>query len=503
MSSPSKPAGGYRCFAEPAVLVLALLLFAALAHYQWQHVADDAFIAFRYAHNLVAGKGPVWNPGEAVEGFSSPLWLGLLALGCPFAARLEIWAGVLGLFFHALALVLVHRLTLRLSRSSLAAAVACFAAAALYPPYHWATAGLETTLFAALVTAALLALVGDPPAWWPALAAAVGLARPEGPFLLVVFLGLMALVHGRAALTWPRLALALAPTLAWFLFRRTFYGDWLPNTYYAKATGDLASRLLLGVFYSFWAIVAWAATGAAARLAGGIERKVLAALVVLAAVLGVVVVEGGDWMWNGRFLVPALPGLCALAVSAIARAAGHRRVAGAVVCALALVPFLPSASLLGAALTWQRSPSASFQEGTLAEASHAVAAFIRQRYPAGALVAVNHAGAVPYGLPNPAIDMTGLCDWHIAHARQGGVHQKFDAAYVLSRKPDLVVLNTATRPGVGGLWYHPGYWEGETALVESPGWEDYRPVEVFWQWRWVADLPRYIVLYERRSSSHP
>jgi hypothetical protein len=41
---------------------------------------DDAFISFRYAENLVEGRGLVFNPGERVEGFSNPLWTLLLTL---------------------------------------------------------------------------------------------------------------------------------------------------------------------------------------------------------------------------------------------------------------------------------------------------------------------------------------------------------------------------------------------------------------------------------------
>lgn len=51
-----------------------------LARYFSPHRTDDAYIFFRYAANLLGGAGPVWNPGEPpVEGYSSPLWLGLLA----------------------------------------------------------------------------------------------------------------------------------------------------------------------------------------------------------------------------------------------------------------------------------------------------------------------------------------------------------------------------------------------------------------------------------------
>ena len=131
-------------------------------------------------------------------------------------------------------------------------------------------------------------------------------------------------------------------------------------------------------------------------------------------------------------------------------------------------------------------------------AAQAAAQFIASRYPADALVAVNHAGALPYALPNPALDMTGLTDRHIAHEVEGGLHQKFDQAYVLSRKPRVVVLNTRTRPGTGGVWYHPGYWLGESALVVQPEFSAaYRPVEVFWEWHWQAVADNFIVLFER------
>jgi len=40
---------------------------------------DDAFISFRYAGNLVAGQGLVFNPGERVEGYTNFLWTVLLA----------------------------------------------------------------------------------------------------------------------------------------------------------------------------------------------------------------------------------------------------------------------------------------------------------------------------------------------------------------------------------------------------------------------------------------
>ncbi len=53
---------------------------ALVLRYAW--LMDDAYIYFRYVDNAVfLGHGLVYNAGEHVEGFSSPLWtLLLLAL---------------------------------------------------------------------------------------------------------------------------------------------------------------------------------------------------------------------------------------------------------------------------------------------------------------------------------------------------------------------------------------------------------------------------------------
>ena len=73
-----------------------LLIAAGLAlvwRYAW--IMDDAFVYARYADNAVlSGLGLVYNRGEFVEGYSSPLWmlwmLPLRALGLNYW---QIWLG--------------------------------------------------------------------------------------------------------------------------------------------------------------------------------------------------------------------------------------------------------------------------------------------------------------------------------------------------------------------------------------------------------------------------
>jgi hypothetical protein len=77
--------------------VLALLLFAALALPFVEYRTDDTFIFLRFAANLAGGHGFAFNPGEPVYGFTSVLWVLLLAVAA--AAGLPALAAAKGLAF--------------------------------------------------------------------------------------------------------------------------------------------------------------------------------------------------------------------------------------------------------------------------------------------------------------------------------------------------------------------------------------------------------------------
>jgi arabinofuranosyltransferase len=489
----------YRRTAERLLLAFGALCFVLLARYHWRHICDDAFIDFRYADNVVAGLGPAWNRGEAVEGYSSPLWLGLLVVGRWLGVALPGWAAAWGTGFGALCLLLAHRFAFAVARSRLVAAASFAAASLVYPLYYWAPAGLETALFTMLVATAAWALAGQSSWAWALVAGLLGVARPEGPLLVCVLIVLAWLAHGRAALRPGPLALALAPALAWLVFRRAYYGEWLANTYYAKATGAFLFRLAAGARYALPGMLALAAACAAMVWGGIAGRRIVVVLAFAGVLLVLVVGAGGDWMWHGRMLLPALLPLVVVTVVGIASAPAQRRFALVLAGGLGWAAVLPPPALLADALAFGRLPERAYQEGTLVAASRAAARFIAANYSAEALVAVNHAGALPQALPNPVLDMTGLCDRHIAHDVAGGVHRKFDPAYVLARRPRLVVLNSRTRPGTAGRWYHPGYWDGETALFAQPEFQaSYRPVPRFWDWQWQGvGGGGYVLLFER------
>jgi hypothetical protein len=63
--------------------------------------------------------------------------------------------------------------------------------------------------------------------------------------------------------------------------------------------------------------------------------------------------------------------------------------------------------------------------------------------PPGSLVATNAAGSIPYWSRLPVLDMLGLTDRHLARSRSDVHswigHERGDAAYVLQRRPAIVI----------------------------------------------------------------
>jgi len=239
--------------------LLALALVASVAGWRvFWFVTDDAFIAFRYAANWLAGWGLTWNPPpfRPIEGYTSFLWVAILAgvwkltgVAPPEAAN------VLSLACGCGTLALVWRLVLRMelpgvSRCGRLALLAVVLAGTVTNRTFlaWLSSGLETALFNLLLTWWLVEALTRPAergrGWAPRLAtaaAATALARPDG---LLVVAATPLLLFGPMRTGWRsggpnRLAaisapLPLAAVLIHLLWRHATYGAWLPNTYYAK-----------------------------------------------------------------------------------------------------------------------------------------------------------------------------------------------------------------------------------------------------------------------------
>ena len=91
-----------RFWLAAGLLGVALCYAGLLLHYYGQigpYLVDDAFIFFRYADNFSIGHGLVYNPGEAVEGYTSFLWTLLLALAAWVGLPLIPFSQIAGVVF--------------------------------------------------------------------------------------------------------------------------------------------------------------------------------------------------------------------------------------------------------------------------------------------------------------------------------------------------------------------------------------------------------------------
>ena len=215
-------------------------------------LCDDAFISFRYVRNLLKGHGLVFNPGEYVEGYSNFLWvLELAAIWWALDVAPEDAAPWLSVAFTAGTIaammwwiarlpLLCHRGLVAWMTQGLVCASATFAV--------WTSGGgLETRQFTFFIVLAVVCLSLYRDSRRGLLVASLSLAaaaltRPEGPLLAALCFGWFVIWRmadtGRLNPDWRRLICLAAPFVilvgAHFLWRYAYYGEWLPNTYYAK-----------------------------------------------------------------------------------------------------------------------------------------------------------------------------------------------------------------------------------------------------------------------------
>ncbi len=159
---------------------LALAVAAALAlGVSTDGLVDDAYIQFRHAANLAAGSGPVFNPGERIEGASGGAWIGALALG-PSIFRVDpgVWGRLLSLALTGVAVFAAGR-AVRAAAGPGAGALAALLWATIPTTSLYAATGLETAAFAVALWLAAWAVVSARPRlpWLPGVAAAA--LRPE------------------------------------------------------------------------------------------------------------------------------------------------------------------------------------------------------------------------------------------------------------------------------------------------------------------------------------
>ncbi len=289
--------------------------------YYFPRTVDDMFIFLRYAENLVAGNGLVFNVGEPVEGFSSPLWVLLLAAGVAIGFNGVTWAKLMGL----VTLVALARGTYvfareRVGMRSLPALGSVLFLAMNSYLISWGMYGLETPAYLVLMvwTAIWLGRQMDAPSrsnamWAGVVAAGLSLSRPEAPLFLIAVGVALAVERATVASLLARVRASVPPALivigtfgAYLAFRLSYFGLMFPHTYYAKRGHGLS--------FASWDVVYanGVSTPELVVLAGvlplgiWLAAKKRSAVPVLVTCMSLFFVAKviPDWMPNVRHLLP-------------------------------------------------------------------------------------------------------------------------------------------------------------------------------------------------------
>jgi arabinofuranosyltransferase len=412
---------------------------------------DDAFISYRYARNLSEGQGLVFNPGERVEGYTNFLYVVLMAPAFWVTDNdgAYFFSFFLNLICAAVAFLLfVGHLRRRLGEGSALAGALLFALC--LPLWVAVTWGLETPLVLAISIGVWLAaeqVAAEPTSSAiSALCAAMVfslLARADGFIIVGVALSYLLLKKRFRALAIGAAVVAVTAAV-YEVWRYSYYGFLLPNTYYDKVAGPLWPRFIhaygqlssIAVFEGllpFLVIIpfAWAqeirkTLGSFREFAAGIRFDMVFPLVWLVYWFYI----GGDVYWD-RFLIILYPmGIFAL----LKYFAGNVR--GKILAYVAVV--LAAIEVAGPLkMDWRFHYQFDKYDGWIVAGK-----FLGKNSP-GKTLATGALGKIPFFSNLYTEDMLGLADPVLAHrpvaARRFDPGElKFDPDYTLSRHPDLI-----------------------------------------------------------------
>lgn len=402
---------------------------------------DDAWIHMVYGRSVAAHGWPLYNDTPEA-GFSSPLWMLVLALAHVAAALTSCSAVAFAKGFGVLAAAAtsatVGHLVLHLTRRPGLAVLATLLCAADPVLAFAQVSGMEVsiTTLGAMCAAHMLARGRHGAAGvWLALAY---LGRPECALLVPLFaiVPFAAVKEPMAQRVRRVLALSAPPVaaaLAWAGYCWFATGHPLPNTFYAKFD--------LTVDAAVWPVVVaalgrspanWLGLGVLLALlapcAVRARHRVLAGALLVFPVLFVCAIArtrpcppaAGEYFFFARYLAPAWPflaaatalgaGLCVRFVASLRHP--PLRAFGTVAAALALAALsLPHVAALATGATRYAKNCQNIDEVQVAF-GHWVAANV----PVGRAVAVNDAGAIRYVADRENVDLLGLNDARVLFA---------------------------------------------------------------------------------------
>jgi hypothetical protein len=322
--------------------------------------------------------------------------------------------------------------------------------------------GLETTFFTLLAFLSLVAWLKSRKSSWSAYLTGLvlGLAyltRPEAVLWAGCFVALdivWVLIKREKASECVRavakygciFALIILIHVAW---RLSYYGEWLPNTYYVKSTNNW----VWGVKNTWSFLLATGFLPVIAACVGPpmLRKKWAAGMSTIIVIVSIYNLRmGGDYIFTGRFLVPLLP-LSFIIIQELIRfcISGQEEFPSIALSKKSVLLIFPAAFLLlyilGGVREWPRARGTMLEVEQQTAYNQWMANCIETRTRPTDTIAIVAAGVVPYYAERTFIDMLGLNDSHIAHNgttdRECFIgHQKTDTDYILDRRPEFIII---------------------------------------------------------------
>lgn len=381
---------------------------------------DDAFITFQYARNVADGNGLAFNPGEVVEGYSNFLWVILLATVRLLGGDLVHGSKIFGILFGAGSLFLIKKLADHLMDATRLRYVPVALTATSAGILYYSASGLETALYTFLLTSGIYFRISGESRHSDILSLIAfllaSLTRPEGILFLLLKAGDTVMAHGvpdyRRRCT--AAAVALGCYAAFLLWRFNTFGDWLPNTYYAKpGVAFSVAGLSAGFSYIHGFIGENGTYLTTALFLFAVPANRFAALCV-GGLLFFAAYTGGDWMTHHRLLLPALPLIYLLAAIGLENLISRFRLGAHPLVVSAVLVLLGSNVYATVSLHKKLSRNIEVDHAHISRANAELGRWLAAHADDGDAVVTDEIGAIGYYSGLRILDPLGLIDTHVA-----------------------------------------------------------------------------------------
>jgi tetratricopeptide (TPR) repeat protein len=474
-----------------SAVVLAGIVFYAYTN-SFNFIQDDSYITYRYVKNFTEGNGLVFNIGEKVEGYTCFLWIIFLSVIKSIGINYIKSSQILGIVSSLLAIFITFLVSYKIfpkNKGVLFNIVFTVMAVILLASNgsfaYWAVSGMETGLFACLVTLGIylyLSEIKDKFSSFPLSSIAflfASLTRPEGNLIFAVTLlhklylsyyfakqeqqNVLKEIFSKNNLFW--FGIYFIPALVYMIWRFSYYGYLLPNTFYAK-TGTSMEYFLTGLDYLWNFLKSYGFYGLFVLiiLFTLFSKENFKYYIYLFSIFIVyclyIIFVGGDVLRPNRFFVPILPIYFILFQEGLAK----------LFEILEKNKQMTAAGFAGMVITivfsyyvynseFETIKRYSELEKGLTEKMTLTGKWLNSKQQLAErqlTVAATTIGALSFYANVNLIDMLGLTDKEVAHNPKpieeisskevGWRERNYNVDYVLSRKPDYIYFSTGMKP---------------------------------------------------------